>query len=145
MSRSSLMTLLALSLATATASSAKAASRIVVHEGDSLQAAIDAASPGATIVVEPGLYQGDGAARAITITKDGIHLVGAARPNRPVVLQQTGTQTHGIWVSPADSTDPDDPELPPCGMLNEHLRGFTSDRLHRPGLRRLRGLSLLCR
>ncbi len=125
MSRSSLMTALALSLAATTASASNAPARIVVHEGDSLQAAIDAASPGATIVVEPGLYQGEGAVRAITITKDGIHLVGAARPNHPVILQQTGTQTHGIWVSPADSTDPDDPELPPCGMLDEQLRGFT--------------------
>lgn len=124
MSRSTLMTALALVLAT-TAPASKAAAKIVVHEGDSLQAAIDAAPRGATIVVEPGLYQGDGATHAITITKEGIHLVGAARPNHPVVLQQTGTQTHGIWVSPADSTDPDNPELPPCGMLNEQLRGFT--------------------
>jgi nitrous oxidase accessory protein NosD len=119
------MTALALFLATMTTSASKAPAKIVVHAGDSLQAAIDAAPPGATIVVEPGLYQGDGATRAITITKDGIHLVGAAGPNRPVVLQQKATQEHGIWVSPADSTDPDEPELPPCGMLNEQLRGFT--------------------
>ena len=118
MSRCSLMTALALLLATTAASAAKTPAKVVVHEGDSLQAAIDAASPGTTIVVEPGIYHGDGATRAITITKDDIHLVGAARPNQPVVLQQTGTQTHGIWVSPADSTDPADPELPPCGMLN---------------------------
>src|SRR5262249_49894805 len=108
--RSASMTVLALLLATTAASAAKPPAKIVVHEGDSLQAAIDAASPGATIVVEPGLYQGDGAVRAITITKDNIHLVGAARRNHPVLLQQTGTQAHGIWVSPADSTDPDDPE-----------------------------------
>ena len=125
MSRFLLTTSLALLLATTTASAAKAPAKIVVHEGDSLQAAIDAASPGATIVVEPGVYQGDGATRAITITKEGIRLVGAARRNQPVVLQQTGTQVHGIWVSPADSTDPDNPELPPCGMRNEQLHGFS--------------------
>ena len=124
MPRSASMMALALLLAATTAPAAKAPAKIVVHEGDSLQAAIDAAPPGATIVVEPGLYRGDGAVRAITITKDGIHLVGAARRNHPVLLEQTGTQTHGIWVSPADSTDPDDPELPPCGMLDEHLRGL---------------------
>ena len=125
MSRLILMTTLALLLAGAPTPAATAAARIVVHDGDSLQAAIDAAPPGATIIVEPGIYQGTAAARAITVTKNGIHLVGAARPNRPVILRQAGAQTHGIWVSPADSTDPDDPELPPCGMRNEHLRGFS--------------------
>jgi len=124
-SRSALMTTLALLLAGALASATTAAAKIVVHDGDSLQAAIDAAPAGATIVVKPGVYQGTAETRAITVTKDGIHLVGAARPNKPVILRQTGTQTHGIWVSPADSTDPDNPELPPCGMMDEHLRGFS--------------------
>src|SRR5215472_3648839 len=100
--RSLLMTTLALLLAGAPVPAAKAAAKIVVHPGDSLQAAIDAAPPGATIIVKPGIYQGPGGTRAITITQDGIHLVGAARRNQPVVLQQTGSQTHGIWVSPAD-------------------------------------------
>ena len=59
MSRSSLMTALALLLATTTASAAKTPARVVVHEGDSIQAAIDAASPGTTIVVKPGVYRGD--------------------------------------------------------------------------------------
>lgn len=125
MPRRVLTTTLALLLAGAPASAAKAAAKVLVHDGDSLQAAIDAAPPGATIIVKPGVYQGTAAARAITITKGGIHLVGAARRNQPVILQQTGTQTHGIWVSPADSTDPDNPELPPCGVLNERLRGFS--------------------
>jgi len=102
-----------------------AAKRIVVHNGESLQAAIDAAPAGATIIVKPGVYQGTSAARALTITKDGIQLIGAPRHNQPVILQQAGAQTHGIWVSPADSTDPLNPELPPCGMMNEQLHGFS--------------------
>src|SRR5262249_48229657 len=80
---------------------------------------------GATIVVKPGVYSGSTGARALTITKEGIHLIGAARRNQPVILQQSGAETHGIWVSPADSTDPSDPELPPWGMVNEQLHGFS--------------------
>lgn len=122
MPRSAMLTALGLVLA---ATPAVAAAKIVVHNGESIQAAIDAAPPGATIIVKPGVYQGTSAARALTITKEGIHLVGAARHNQPVILQQSGIETHGIWVSPADSTDPADPELPPCGMVNERLRGFS--------------------
>lgn len=123
MRRSAMLTALGLLLAGTPA--AAATPKIVVHNGESIQAAIDAAPPGATIIVKPGVYQGTSAARALTITKEGIHLIGAARHNQPVILQQSGIQTHGIWVSPADSTDPADPELPPCGMVNERLHGFS--------------------
>jgi hypothetical protein len=117
--------LLMIAVCLLTGTRASARTRIVVHNGESIQAAIDAAPAGATIVVKPGVYQGTSAARALTITKDGIHLIGLARHNQPVILQQSGVQTHGIWVSPADSTDPLEPELPPCGMMNEQLHGFT--------------------
>ena len=122
MPRSVLLTTLAFLVA---GTPAAAKPKIIVHNGESIQAAIDAAPPGATIVVKPGVYQGTSAARALTITKDGIHLVGAARRNQPVILQQTGIQTHGIWVSPADSIDPANDELPPCGTMNEQLHGFS--------------------
>jgi hypothetical protein len=97
---------------------------IVVHAGESIQAAIDRAPAGATIRVEPGTYTEAGATRALTITKTPLRLVGAARPGQPVVLQQTGTQTHGIWVSPADTLDPANDELPPCGVSGQRLRRF---------------------
>ena len=122
----SLAAALAIWLASAPAAGAP---RIVVHNGESIQAAIDAAPAGATIVVKPGVYHEAGATRAVTITQSGIRLVGQSRQG-PVVLEQSGTQTQGIWVSPADSLDPADPELPPCGVSNQriqgfHLRGFT--------------------
>jgi len=103
---------------------AAARTKIVVHDGESIQAAIDAAPAGATIIVKPGVYREAGAVRALTITQPGIHLVGAPRRDQPVILEQAGTQTHGIWVSPPDSTDPANPELPPCGLLDEHIEGF---------------------
>src|SRR6266404_1492706 len=114
---------LALALALAGGSTA-AARTVVVHSGESIQAAIDAAPAGATIRVEPGTYHEAGATRAVTVTKAGIRLVGAARKGHPVVLEQSGTQTQGIWVSPADSLAPADVELPPCGVSGSRLAGF---------------------
>ena len=95
-----------------------------MHPGESIQAAIDAASPGATIMVEPGVYREAGTTRALTITQKGIHLIGKARPGQAVVLEQTGTQTQGIWVSPDDTLAPDDVELPPCGVSGKRIAGF---------------------
>jgi len=101
-----------------------AAAKITVRPGMSIQAAIDAAPPGATIEVEPGTYHEPGAARALTITRNGIKLVAARHGKQPVVLEQSGTQTHGIWVSPPDTLDPADDELPPCGESGRRLQGF---------------------
>src|SRR2546427_6033755 len=112
---------LALTLAGGSTAGAKP---VVVHSGESIQLAIDAAPVGATIRVEPGTYHEAGATRAVTVTKAGIRLVGAARKGHPVVLEQSGTQTQGIWVSPADSLAPADVELPPCGVSGMRLAGF---------------------
>jgi len=100
------------------------AATIVVRPGDSIQAAIDAAPTGATIRVEPGTYHESTATRALTVTKDRIRLVGAARPGRPVVLEASAGQTEGIWVSPDDSLAPVDVERPPCGESGQRLHGF---------------------
>jgi parallel beta-helix repeat protein len=102
----------------------------VVTPGQSIQAALDAASAGDRVVVRPGTYHEPGATRAVTITKSGIHLVAAPHPGRPVVIEQAGTQTQGIWASPEDTLDPADVELPPCGVAGTRLRdievsGFT--------------------
>jgi parallel beta-helix repeat protein len=47
------------------------AATVTVHSGESIQAAIDAASPGTTINVDPGTYTEN-----LFIGKDGINLVG---------------------------------------------------------------------
>jgi nitrous oxidase accessory protein NosD len=100
------------------------AGTIVVHSGESIQAAIDAAPPGWRILVESGTYHEPGAVRALTITKNGITLAAAPGAQGLVVLEQSGTQTQGVWVSPADSLAPADVELPPCGANGERLTGF---------------------
>jgi hypothetical protein len=104
------------------------ADTIAVPPGGSIQDAIDAAAPGTTILVPPGVYHESGAARAVTITKPGIRLVGQGSADAPVVLEASGGQEHGIWVSPADTVDappPADDEHPPCGLVGgDRLDGF---------------------
>jgi parallel beta-helix repeat protein len=51
---------------------------IVVHPGESIQAAVDAAHPGDTVVVLPGTYD-----QAVCVTTDGIDLRGPGAVIRP--------------------------------------------------------------
>src|SRR5947208_6494971 len=63
-------------------SPAVASTTITVNPGQSIQAAVDAASPGDTIVVKPGFYNEN-----VVITKDGITLKGfgaTLHPGTPV-------------------------------------------------------------
>jgi parallel beta-helix repeat protein len=108
------------------------AATLTVHPGESIQTAIDAAPDGSTIRIMPGVYHHAGGPRALTVTKHGIRLVGLPRHGRPVVLEASGTQIAGLWVSPADSVDvaaiepfnPEDSERPPCGLSGQRIQGF---------------------
>src|SRR5215472_16772637 len=108
-----------------------AATVIIVRPGQSIQAAVDAASPGDTILVEPGSYAEPGVACpanpaqkcAVAITKDGISLVGLTQGQRQVVLVNPGGQDVGIQV--ARTGDPGclaDPAIRVQGSL---VKGFT--------------------
>lgn len=103
---------------------------VTVRPGESIQAAVDSAPAGSTIVVEPGVYRESvGALSAVVISKDGIQLVGRSTPGNPVVLENGGGQMNGIVVAPADSvdisTDEHPGEHPPCGANGTRLRGFS--------------------
>lgn len=103
---------------------------IAVHPGESIRAALTQAKPGDRIQVFPGVYHegAEGELNAITIEKSGIALVGLSSPGRPVVLEDTGGQSFGIWVSPSDSVGSDaqsDPEHPPCGLSATRINGFS--------------------
>jgi parallel beta-helix repeat protein len=107
-----------------------AARTLTVHPGESIRAALVQASPGDRVQVLPGTYRegSPGDLNALTINQGGLELVGLSLPNRPVVLENAGGQSFGIWVSPPDSSGAEaesDTEHPPCGLVGSTVRGFT--------------------
>ena len=103
---------------------------LVVRPGGSIRAALARAQPGDTIQVLPGVYREGqpGELNALTVTLDGIRLVGRPAPGRPVVLENPGGQGYGVWVSPSNSAGPGpeaDDEHPPCGFDGSRLHGFS--------------------
>ena len=88
-----------------------------------------AARPGDRIQVLPGTYHegSPGDTNAITITKSGIQLIGLSTPQNPVVLENAGGQSYGIWVSPVDTTGSGqtDVEHPPCAYSRQQIEGFS--------------------
>src|SRR5439155_9175332 len=138
-------TILAAALCVAGAAQART---LVVHAGGSIRAALAQAHAGDTIEVQPGVYR-EGAAgelNALTVTIDGIHLVGRPAPGRPVVLQNPGGQGYGVWVSPANSTGPvaeANDEKPPCGTDGSRIHGFSIEGFTLRGFEQ-HGLHLAC-
>jgi parallel beta-helix repeat protein len=106
------------------------ARRLIVHPGDSIRAALASAQPGDQIEVLPGIYKegAPGDLNALTITIDGIKLLGRSTPDNPVVLENAGGQSFGVWVSPANSAG-SGPEAideePPCGFDGSRIHGFS--------------------
>ncbi|WP_299941289.1 right-handed parallel beta-helix repeat-containing protein [uncultured Microbulbifer sp.] len=85
-----------------------------VYPGESIQAAIDAANPGDTILVEPGEYYEDaGSIYGLRITTDNLRLIGksknshshpsdkAGQMSNRVRLIANGAQETGVYVAPA--------------------------------------------
>src|SRR6266581_4679196 len=108
-----------------------AATTIIVRPGQSIQAAVDAASPGDTVVVEPGSYAEPGVACpadpaqtcAVAITKDHVSLIGLTHGRRRVVLVNPGGQDVGIQV--ARTGDPACLSDPASTVQGSLVRGFT--------------------
>jgi len=72
---------------------AERAPDLVVHTGQSIQAAVNAASPGFLIRIEPGTYS-----EAVVVNKPGIQLVGTSEG---VTIQNPGDEENGITVNDA--------------------------------------------
>ena len=92
-------------------------SSITVNPGESIQAAVDSAQPGQTVVVKPGDYTEthDGSA-AVRITKP-LKLIADSTPDKPVRILPGGSQRQGILVEPENSGDPD--------VNGIEIKGFT--------------------
>jgi hypothetical protein len=76
-----------------------------VFPGESIQAAINAAAPGDTILVEPGVYKEPGSVYGLRISTDNLRLIGKVVPGRgqagKVRLVRNGSQETGIYAAPA--------------------------------------------
>jgi parallel beta-helix repeat protein len=67
---------------------------IVVHDSESIQAAVKRAKPGDTVKVMPGLYK-----ESVYIDKDGMRLTGIIEGDRWPVLDGENTRSDGVLVS----------------------------------------------
>ena len=128
----------------ATATTAEAAVHRVFPD-DSIQEAIDGASPGDTILVEPGIYEEDGRVisddgtpmktAGLHITTPNLRLIGKVRPGQgedgKVILLHSDGQYTGVYAAPdgcghrlpvGECLDEDDNPLQLQGF---YIRGFT--------------------
>ena len=101
-----------------------------VYEGQSIQAAIDAASPGDTILVEPGIYEESAHPDfGLRISTDNLRLIGKVNKGQgdagKVRLRPTGAQFTGVYAAPAECG----PRVAVGGCEEElhdfYIRGFT--------------------
>ncbi len=146
-----------LSLAVAVFATATAADAEVlrVSEGESIQAAIDAASPGDTILVEPGVYvENPGGQFGLRITTENLRLIGLKGGDDDddgeggkvrLVWNQEPTQRTGVYAAPEDCG----PELGvgecPDELQGFYIRGFTVEDFPENGIqtRFVRGFKMI--
>ncbi|MGD8317984.1 MAG: right-handed parallel beta-helix repeat-containing protein [Myxococcales bacterium] len=98
----------ALGLTILSAPLSASAADTVLQPGDSIQDAVDAASPGDKIIIMPGVYYGaDGAEEGVRVKKDFIRLIGQPDGENKVILRPNpdGSNVDGILVEPEDAPE----------------------------------------
>jgi hypothetical protein len=121
---------LALGLAILCAPATASAKQTVLETGDSIQDAVDLASPGDTIILMPGEYYGppnivdnenpEGTAkRAVRIKQDGIRLIGKPDGDDKVILRPGLDNEDGILVEPEGGSSCD------CVIEGSVIKGIT--------------------
>lgn len=98
-----------------------------VSPGQSIQAAVDAASPGDTILVKPGDYTETHAGEsAVHVTKPLKLIADSNPPDHRVRILPSPGQRHGILVEPANAGDPD--------IDGIEIKGFTVEGFSNNGI-----------
>ena len=118
---------LILGLAVVWTPTAATAATITVNPGDSIQAAVDAASPGDTIKVMPGDYtETHGNSSAVRITKPLKLRAKSKLPDVKVRILPGAGHNNGILVEPANPGDPD--------VDGIQIKGFTIEGFPKNGI-----------
>ena len=138
MARSSICTLSFLTVALVCVPRPASAGSIKVGPGESIQAAVDAASPGDKIIVMPGDYtETHGNSAAIRVTKP-LQLLAKSSPEAKVRLLPGPGNTDGVLVEPENPGDPDVDGFrikgftvegfPNNGIFLRHVQNFKIDK-----------------
>jgi nitrous oxidase accessory protein NosD len=85
---------LGIALSTPYAAAASSSTTIVVGPGQSIQAAVNQAQPGDTVLVKPGVYR-----QSVLITTDGITLRGSGDFRRGTVIEPPSAPPHNLCTS----------------------------------------------